>query len=183
MVGRTIGYAISVTKKISRPRHSEKMCGPIAKLFSPLKKADIIANGLTFCGGISMRFAFPKSKRLLTNRQFKAVFDSNRRFTNGFLVLFVSTNDCSYPRCGVSVGKPCGNAVMRNRLKRLLRAAFRQNQDKIPAGFDYVLMISPQWSKKLNKSVNSKEALRHLNFEQVNASFLALAAAAVGKIG
>jgi hypothetical protein len=44
-------------------------------------------------------------------------------------------------------------------------------------------MISPQWSKKLNKSVNSKEALRHLNFKQVNASFLALAAAAVGKIG
>ncbi|MFZ0034562.1 MAG: ribonuclease P protein component [Sedimentisphaerales bacterium] len=130
-----------------------------------------------------MRFAFPKSKRLLTNRQFKAVFDSNRRFTNGFLVLFVSTNDCSYPRCGISVGKSCGNAVMRNRLKRLLRAAFRQNQDKIPAGFDYVLMISPKRSKNINDKKVNRENVKYPIFEQVNASFLALVAAAVGKIG
>ena len=129
------------------------------------------------------RFSFPKSKRLVSNRQFKAVFAGNECFSNGFLALFVSANGCSYRRFGVSVGKSCGNAVVRNRLKRLLRAVFQQSQDRIPAGFDYVLTISPQWSKKLNKSINSKEVVRQLKFEQVKASFLALVTTAVGKIG
>ena len=129
------------------------------------------------------QFFFSKKKRLVSNKQFEAVLARNIRVTNGLLVLYVAENDCGYPRLGVSVGKSCGGAVERNRLKRLLREAFRQSQDCIPPGFDYLLMISPQLSKKLNKSISSKEAVKQLKFEQVKVSFLALVAAAVGKIG
>ena len=129
------------------------------------------------------QFFFSKKKRLASNKQFEAVLARNVRVANELLVLYVAENDCGYPRLGVSVGKSCGGAVQRNRLKRLLREAFRQSQDRIAPGFDYLLMISPQLSKKLNKSINSKEAVRQLKFEQVKASFLALAAAAVEKIG
>ena len=134
-------------------------------------------------GGILKQFFFSKKKRLASNKQFEAVLARKVRVANGLLVLYVAENDCGYPRVGVSVGKSCGGAVERNRLKRLLREAFRQSQDRIAPCFDYLLMISPQLSKKLNKSINSKEAVRQLKFEQVKASFLALAAAAVGKIG
>lgn len=129
------------------------------------------------------QFFFSKKKRLASNKQFEAVLARKVRVANGLLVLYAAENDCGYPRLGISVGKSCGGAVERNRLKRLLREAFRQSQDRIPPGFDYLLMISPQLSKKLNKSINSKEAVRQLKFEQVKASFLALAATAVGKIG
>ncbi len=97
-----------------------------------------------------MQFSFPKKKRLVSNRQFKAVLARGRRLSlgllpegNGLLTLYMAENDCGYPRLGISVKKSCGNAVLRNRLKRLLREAFRQSQDRIPAGFDYLLMISP----------------------------------------
>ena len=136
-----------------------------------------------YYGGALRRFSFPKKNRLVTNRQFKAVLARNLRFTDGLLTLFVAENDCGYPRLGVSVGKSCGNSVVRNRLKRLLREAFRQSQDRIPAGFDYLLLISPQWLKELDKSAGPKEAARQLTFEQVKASFLALVNAAVEKIG
>ncbi len=128
---------------------------------------------LTIYGGTLKRFSFPKSKRLVSNKEFKGVLARNLCFSNGLLTLFVAENDCGYPRLGVSVGKSCGNAVVRNRLKRLLRAVFRQSQDRIPPNFDYLLMISPQWSNKLDKS-SYKEAIGQLACGQVKTSFLAL---------
>ncbi len=123
------------------------------------------------------QFSFPKKKRLVNNRQFKAVLACGRRLSlgllpesNGLLTLYMAENDCGYPRLGVSVSKSCGNAVVRNRLKRLLREAFRQSQDRIPAAFDYLLMISPRWLKK----TGTGKAASQPTFEQVKGSFLAL---------
>lgn len=129
------------------------------------------------------RFSFPKTKRLVSNSQFQAVLARNLRVSNGLLTLYMAENDCGYPRLGISVGKSCGNAVVRNRLKRLLREAFRQNQDRIPAGFDYLLMISSQWLKKSDNSTKGKKIVRQLTFERVEASFQTLVGAAVKKIG
>ncbi len=116
------------------------------------------------------RLSFSKKKRLISNSQFKAVLDNGQRRINGVLMLYIAKNDLGYSRLGVSVGKSYGNAVVRNRLKRLMRETFRQNQHQIPAGFDYVLMISPRWPKKSNVEKSPKMP----TFEQVEASFLAL---------
>ena len=118
-------------------------------------------------------FTFPKKKRLVRPSQFKDVLDNGMRLSNGVLTLYMAKNNCGHRRLGVSVGKFWGNAVVRNRLKRLLREAFRQSQDKIPADFDYVLMISRSGEKSDTKGM--KEAARQLTFEQVRSSLLALA--------
>jgi len=128
------------------------------------------------------QFSFPKSKRLVSNKQFRAVLARNLRVSNGLLTLYVAENECGYPRLGISVGKSCGNAVVRNRLKRLLREAFRQSRNRVPEGFDYLLMISPQWMEKLNEAA-PREAVRRLTFEQVKNAFETLVDAAVKKIG
>lgn len=120
------------------------------------------------------QFSFPKKKKLVKDRQFKAVLSRGLRASNGLLTLYIAENDCGYPRLGVSVSKSYGSAVVRNRLKRLMREAFRQKQDKIPPNFDYLLIISPQLPKKIDDKEQTKKNIKQLTFEQVRSSFSAL---------
>lgn len=119
------------------------------------------------------RFTFPKSSRLLTNSQFKAVLARRLIARDEAIILYALENGLDYARLGISISKFCANAVVRNRIKRLLREAFRQNKHLIPAGFDYVAMIAAARGDSGDKS-KAKAKVRALKFEEIRDSLLAL---------
>ncbi len=83
---------------------------------------------------------FPQHVRLKTPAQFKAVYDRKRSVSDGVLVVYAAANALPHPRVGLSVSRKVGNAVVRNRWKRLLREAFRLHRHALPAGLDFILI-------------------------------------------
>jgi ribonuclease P protein component len=86
------------------------------------------------------RFTLPKVGRLCHNKNFQAVYRSGKSYANKNLVLYVLPNQSASRRIGFAAGKRLGSAVIRNRLKRLLREAYRHHQEKIITGVDLVLV-------------------------------------------
>ena len=87
-------------------------------------------------------FTLPKSRRLKTPAQFQAAYGRKRSAADGCLIVYACEHDFPGPRLGVSVSKKVGNAVNRNRYKRLFREAFRLVQHQLPNA-DYVMIPRP----------------------------------------
>ena len=121
-------------------------------------------------------YSFPKTSRLLTNSQFRIVMAKRLSARDELLTLYSCENGLDYPRMGISIGKSCGNAVVRNRLKRLLREAFRQNKHLIAPGSDYVVLMSSRWVRQIRETKDVKAALGTIKFAQIHDSLLKLAA-------
>jgi len=49
-------------------------------------------------------------------------------------------NDLGITRLGITVSKKIGNAVKRNRIKRVIRELFRLNKNRFPVGYDIVIV-------------------------------------------
>jgi ribonuclease P protein component len=72
--------------------------------------------------------------RLRSKLQFDALYASGKRIDDRFFGLRVRPNGLGYPRIGLAVAvKTAGNAVKRNRLRRLVRETFRLAQHELPA--------------------------------------------------
>src|SRR5438034_166537 len=88
-------------------------------------------------------FPFPKQARLLRASEFERVFDARNSVSDAWIVLYGAANECGHPRIGMTVSRRVGNAVVRNRWKRLLREAFRTTQGQLPS-LDLVCVVRGQ---------------------------------------
>ena len=87
------------------------------------------------------RYTFAKSRRLTKREEFAAVYDGKVRESRGPLVVYARPNGLGWPRLGLSTSRKVGTAVRRNRIRRLLREAFRHLQFDLPSGYDLLIVV------------------------------------------
>ncbi len=84
------------------------------------------------------------SHRLKKNEEFQVVFQQGKSSANKqFVVYVLQKEDQTKFRAGISVSKKIGNAVMRNRVKRLIREALTELEDQIVDSIDFVIIARP----------------------------------------
>jgi ribonuclease P protein component len=74
---------------------------------------------------------------------FDRTYARRKSASDGVLIVYACENGLSHPRLGCSVSRKVGGAVVRNRVKRLFREAFRLEQAALPAGVDLVVIPRP----------------------------------------
>jgi ribonuclease P protein component len=91
----------------------------------------------------SASYRFPRAHRLGGQTAFAAVYAAAAKQSRGPLALYSRPNDLPHCRWGLSVSRRVGNAVRRNRVKRLLRESIRLLQRDFPRGYDLVIVVRP----------------------------------------
>lgn len=90
---------------------------------------------------MSRSLAYPKSARLRQREEFRRMLSKGEVFPGQEVLVRRLPNDTGRSRLGISTPRRYGRAVQRNRLRRLVREAFRHLGDEL-GSYDY--LVSPR---------------------------------------
>ncbi|HIW53599.1 MAG TPA: ribonuclease P protein component [Candidatus Ruthenibacterium merdigallinarum] len=79
-------------------------------------------------------------KALTRNNEFARAYARGKSFVHPYVVLYVNKNRCGHTRVGLTATKKVGNAVARNRARRVLRAALFETLAADVGPYDIVVV-------------------------------------------
>ncbi|MBM9613394.1 ribonuclease P protein component [Desulfobulbus rhabdoformis] len=101
------------------------------------------------------RNTLPKKHLIRTTGEFQCVYRAGKRYRGPGFAVIILANALPWNRLGISVQRKVGNAVRRNRIKRLVREVFRCNRTQFPSCCDIVVTIRPNFSFDSLETVQS----------------------------
>jgi ribonuclease P protein component len=105
---------------------------------------------------------FRQGDRLKTPQQFRPVFDQGHKRVGRFFVAFFRPNGRSRSRLGLAVSRRVGNAVCRNRLKRLVREQFRQTDGLGPVDLVVVARTAAGQARRSELETDLRTLLKRI---------------------
>ncbi len=77
---------------------------------------------------------------LKQNRDFRALYARGKSSVSPYLAVYCRKSRLPHSRLGITVGGKLGIAVRRNRVRRRIRELYRQNEHRLKAGYDIVIV-------------------------------------------
>lgn len=81
-----------------------------------------------------------KSETLRNNADFRKTYRQGLSYSNRRFVVYVRRNGLDHNRIGISTSRKYGNAVQRNRVRRIVKELYRAYERNIAAGHDLVFI-------------------------------------------
>ena len=75
-----------------------------------------------------------------SRRQFRRIYNRGKSFVSPELVTYVLKNRTGDKKYGITTAKKIGNAVKRNRARRIIRASYYNLYDSIKPGYDFIFV-------------------------------------------
>ncbi len=105
--------------------------------------------------------SFPPEVRIVRSSEYRSLYKAGKKIHSDSFILFWRENGKGHHRLGLTVSRKVGNAVIRNRVKRLFREIFRKARHEIPGHFDLL--------------VNAKSGCGNMDYLDAEREFLAAA--------
>lgn len=104
-------------------------------------------------------------KKIITlnlNNSFKWAYTRGKHFTSSVVVTYIARNRHKNNRIGITASKKIGNAVKRNRARRIIKEAYRLMKNNLRGGYDLVFVARSKTAEvKMGKVKNDiKEHLK-----------------------
>ena len=109
---------------------------------------------------------FPKTARLRKRPEFLRLSRNGRKVYSANFVVISKSNELGETRLGVTVSGKVGNAVVRNRIKRLVREFFRRHRRELLPGLD-VLVIAKKSATHLSCGLVAGELEKNLADQRI----------------
>lgn len=78
-----------------------------------------------------------------SNKDFVKAYKKGKFTANKTIAVYFIPNRTPYNRIGITTSKKIGNAVQRNRARRIIRAAYRKTEKLFPLGYDIIFVARP----------------------------------------
>lgn len=80
-------------------------------------------------------------RKIKKNKEFSSIYNKSKKVYTRYAIIFISENNSNNePRFGFVASRKTGNAVRRNRIRRLFREFVRENKDKMRKSADYIFV-------------------------------------------
>lgn len=97
--------------------------------------------------------------KIKENKDFVTLYKRGKYTAGKYITVYYRKNNKGVTRLGITTGKKVGNAVIRSRCRRVIRAAYRACENDFPKGLDYIIVARSECGEA--RSTDVEDFLRN----------------------